>query len=89
MKTHACLARQLIGPNTPGKKGRNLNEFPEGKERLIRRQARGGGFPALKEGEGERGGDERIEKKKGVQFIPPEGPLLKQNNKSELRPPLA
>lgn len=50
---------------TPQEKGRNLNEFPKGKYRLIWRQARGGGFPALKESEGERGGEERTEKKEG------------------------
>lgn len=45
MKTDACLARELIGSNTPGKKkGRNLNEFPKGKYRVIWRKAKGGGF---------------------------------------------
>lgn len=66
MKTDACLARELIGSNTPGKKnrGRNLNEFPKGKYRVIWRKAKGGGFfPALKERKGEGGGDERTEKK--------------------------
>lgn len=47
---------------TAQEKGRDLNEFPKGKYRLIWHQARGGGLPALKERERERGGDDWEEK---------------------------
>lgn len=59
-----CLSgSQAHWPKHPRKKGRDLNKFPKGKYRLIWHQARGGGFPALKECEGERGGAEKTEKK--------------------------
>lgn len=52
------------------KKGRGLNEFPKGKYRLIWHHPRGGGFPALKECEGERGGAEKTEKKEKESNLP-------------------
>lgn len=55
---------------TPQEKGRALNEFPKGKYRLIWHQARGGGFPALKACEGERGGDEKTGKKEKSAIYP-------------------
>lgn len=76
---------------TPQEKGRDLNEFPKGKYRLIWHRARGGGFPALKEYEGERGRDERTEKEERKECNLPflKVPFLKNIFKIQPHPLLA